>query len=443
MGFALSVLVLLLLVGGLQVFAWYRHRMFASALLGTVYLITYPADLLAVASTERAYLSPTISLSLEGTDVVLSATVSVTLTWIIFSIGMSLLARGRNGNVLQRGADLVATMRFRPILFVSLVVALTWSVIRVIGEHGVEQTLRLRQAVFGDDLLSVIAYYALPVLVPFGLVALLNIRGFSRTVILAAMGLALVVTFLTGSRSGLFLSCVVPVAVLVWRLAGSRRGTLAGDGIRLVTMVATAAAVVLGGAWYLGEFRDFTATESFFASTDLSQADALAAIIGSEFNPAYGASYVAALGAFIPRAIWPSKPLPGNVLSSLTVTPERYHLTGAETTAGLVGEAYLNFGMGAGLVAGLILVAVAAICERLLSSASAEVWILGAVIMLRGVNIVRGDATNVVAPTLIAIAVWLVIFKRDRSSTGLRGRSLVRSTARGTPRGDPGELHKR
>lgn len=405
---------LVLAIGLCQLIVWSVNRLWIRTLFGAVFLIAYPADLVYIYVTQQLYFSPTLNAAFDGDAPLGAATLMVVITWLVFSICVSLASRARSA----KGPP--TTRRLRLLAYALVGVVLATPILQRVQQVGLESTLLQRQAVFGDNLVLLIAYYVLPVLVPFGIAGALQANLASRWAIGGIALAALLASFATGSRSGLFLSCILPSALLVWRQIGLRQGVLKDAG-RLLLLMGTSVLVFLGGAWYLSEFRGVAAQETFFGSSDISQADVLLGLIQTDGPLRWGSSYLAGLTTLVPRSVWEGKPLPGNVEASLTLTPERYSLTGAETTAGLLGEGFINFGIFGAVTAAVILAAMCIVAERLTASPDTAVWVLGVVVALRAINLVRGDLANVAAPTVFALVVWMVVFARQRVTPGSRG----------------------
>ncbi len=425
------ILILLLLAGLTQVISWALRRLLARSLIMAVFLVCYPADLLAVAISDEVYLTPTIywSARTSETDFVY-ATLTILLAWVTATCVLALFPPP-----LRPGNPLLALRSGRTLVIVGLAAVLGGVVFSRVLAVGIDAALALRQSVFGDDAVTLIAYFALPVLVPFAVASFPAARLVPRVVLSFAITAALLATFLTGSRSGLFLSALLPAGIVLWRLVGRRASAVGRDILRLTLIVTTGTLVAFGGAWYLSEFRGVSTSEGFFRSTDVSQADVLIALIAEGEAPAMGSTYLAGITTLIPRSLWPEKPLPGNVVSSVILTPDRYQLTGAETTAGLLGEAFINFGFTGGIIGGLILATLLIILERLLASEDLAVWALGVLLTLRFVNVVRGDLANIAAPSLIAVAVWLLVYG-GRKTASFRSRVERQSSPRSPVQAD-------
>ena len=410
-------LVFVSIAGLVQIIVWGRRRLYVRSLFWFVFIVRYPMDLLWINGSQEVYLSATIYGPLPDSGSLTTAAVMVVGCWVVMSAVVSLSARGRGESSLPRvlGGD-YAPYRLRFFAFVLLTSMLSLVIISKVALHGVEQTLASRQTVFGDDPVALLAYYALPPLAVFGAAALGTLSWARRFVVVILIVVSLGVTFLTGSRSGLLLSFLLPILALAWRGISRRLRGYAKDMSRILVVGSLVLAASFGGAWYVSEFRGVSTSEGFFRSTDLSQADVLVALVAANPPVVGGSSYLAGVTTLIPRSVWQAKPLPGNVWSSIVLTPARCQLTGAETAAGLLGEAFLNFHLIGFLVAGLLLGLIVVLCERLTEARRPDLtWIFGVLLVTRGINIVRGDLANVWAPVFVALLAWLIVVKRTRA----------------------------
>lgn len=411
MQFLQIVLACVILAGVVQVGLWLRNAKYVAAIFGLVYIAVYLVDLLNISISETTYIAASVGARSASEAAISTAIVVVIVTWIIFSLAVQAVIR-RQG---QRETAVTQEDRrgFSVLVFVLLSAIFGGAVFSKILAVGIAETLQLRQAVFSDNFLVLLGYFVLPVLVSLGLCHAVQVKGLKAllmwTLVLGLLG----VTALTGSRSGLFLGAVLPVLALYGKkIAGSAR-SVSKDFQRLILVGALVAVPVLGGGVYLTNTRGLVESGSVLDSTDISQADVLVDLIAADAGGVGGgSSYVASLTSALPRSLWPDKPLPGNVLSSILLTPDRYYTTGAETTAGLLGEAYINGGPFAPAVAALLMLLFLLLCSRFLDSASDITWMLGVILLIRGLNLLRGDMTNVVVPATAAIVVWLVLRRK-------------------------------
>lgn len=408
MQFLQLILVCMIVAGAVQVFAWARNAKYVAAIFGSVYIVVYMVDVLNISISESTYIAASVGRRAASEDAIAPAIVIVVVTWLLFSLTAQAFIRGQQKRTIAVVDE--ETRRFSFIAFVLLSAIFGGSVLLKILTVGIAQTLQLRQAVFSDNFLVLLGYFVVPVLVSLGFAHALQTKGL-RAVLIWALALALLgVTAMTGSRSGLFLGAVVPILALYGKKIATSTRSVNRDLQRLILIVALVAVPVLGGGVYLANTRGLVESGSVLDGTDISQADVLVDLVSADAGGVGGgSSYLASLTSALPRSLWPDKPLPGNVVSSVLLTPDRYYTTGAETTAGLLGEAYINVGPLAPMAAAIIMLVFLLICARFLESASDITWMLGVILLIRGLNLIRGDMTNVVVPATAAILVWLLL----------------------------------
>lgn len=402
----MSLLLLGIIVMSLvQIASWWVRGHSAAALIGGVFLVSYPVDLLVINVTGASFLAYSVPRARLGQTEIESAAIFMLFAWLLFTIAVLLAKRPEDSSV-------PTTSRApRLIVFAILTGVLAVIGIRSVLAYGVSETLTSRQIVFGGSALALLVYFAMPVLAVIGAYGALSSHGTRRLLFSLGTLIALGMVGLSGSRTSLAIA-ILAILALLWRhgrlLRHSRRRLL-----RSAIVAASLALPILLVDWYLRNVRGVGATQSqgsLLGGPDVSQADVLVSLIRRD-APQTG-SYLAGPFWFVPREIWEGKPLPGNAVTSLILTPGRYLLTGAETTAGVLGEAFLNAGWW-GFTLGALILAVAAVSiQRLLSSPDMATWCLGVVLLLRSVNLVRGDLTNFIAPTSVAILVWLLLFPR-------------------------------
>ncbi|WP_231938665.1 hypothetical protein [Arthrobacter sp. B6] len=415
MQFLQVVLVCVIVAGALQVGLWIRNAKYIAAIFGSVYIVVYLVDVLNISMSESTYIAASVGRRSASEGAVSTAIVAVIVTWILFSLSVQAIIRRQD----QRGAPVtvVRTHRFSLMVFVLLSIIFGGAVLSKILTVGIAETLQLRQAVFSDNFLVLLGYFILPVLVSLGLCHAVQTKGMKALLMwILVLGL-LGVTALTGSRSGLFLGAVLPVLALYAKKIAASTQSVGRDMQRLLLTVALIAVPVLGGGFYLANTRGLVESGSVLNGTDISQADVLVDLISAEAGGVGGgSSYLASLTSALPRSLWPDKPLPGNVLSSILLTPDRYYTTGAETTAGLLGEAYINAGHFAPAVAAFLMLAFLLVCSKFLDSANDITWMLGVILLVRGLNLLRGDMTNVIVPATAAILVWVMLHRKNREN---------------------------
>ncbi len=408
---------------------WIKRRMIAAAFLGAMFTLYYSVDMVNVLFSQRLMLTPTIANLPVSSDSVNTSSILVVATWWIFAGLVELSQRffpPRKKGRYRRSNQL--NFSGSAIIYILLTAGMSAIIFARVLEAGLRATLTVRQGVFSQDLSSEIAYFTLPTLVAFGLLITQKNTWVSWAVIIAGV-LGLIATMSTGSRSALFLSTLIPIGLLVLRRVSLQKPTRKRRITQIIVLSLVALVPILGGTWYLIYIRGAKIVqESLLDGVDITQVDVLADIVNHAPQPLGGSTYLGGITFFIPRFIWSAKPLPGNVVTSQLLAPERYKTTGTEVTAGILGEAYLNFGMFAPIIAALLLAAMVLLCHRLLLHKSEAVWMLGVVIAIRGVNLIRSDFVNVVTPTALTVAAWALVFGLPALIKARRTRmSLLRS----------------
>lgn len=139
-------------------------------------------------------------------------------------------------------------------------------------------------------------------------------------------------------------------------------------------------------------------------------------------NKHWGSTYVTILTNFIPRSIWPGKPSPGGVIFTNEYAPEFYDEY-SHFTSGLYPEAMMNFGRAAGLIIGVMQLALICFLITLyyrntlfkalylsknpknIMSIVIYIYIVWASVML-----LTGEITSIIVNTLLKIFTLIVIF---------------------------------
>lgn len=417
------VLILVIASSAIQICIWLRRAMYTAAIFGSAFVVIYLVDVLNISLSETTYIAASVGVRSASIEAISTAIVLVTITWIFFSLGVEFVSPRRPEGLVEdtRFID----RRFRFVAFALLSALFGGAVLSKILSVGIVQTLELRQAVFSDSFLVLLGYFVLPVLVSLGIAHAIQVRGITAVSMWSILFGLLTITALTGSRSGLFLGAIIPVMALAWKRIATSARSVKRDLQRIVLVAALVAVPVLGGGVYLASTRGVVESGSFLDSTDVSQADVLVDLISSDVGGfSSGSTYLASITSAVPRSLWPEKPFPGNVATSIVLTPERYYLTGAETTSGLLGEAYINVGPFAPLVGAMLMILFLIFCSKFLKSRDDIIWMVGVILLIRGLNLLRGDLTNVVVPALTAIFVWSLLYRAtSRSKIALTVRS--------------------
>ena len=287
------------------------------------------------------------------------------------------------------------------VIWLLLVISLTLFVFDV---SDIAQILINRQIFFEDNVLALIVLYILPAV---AIVFFINFFHTSNSGIkwfsFLALLLLVLLGGLTGSRSTLMLSILLPVVIYIYFLKLNKKGCqtiplkgLATVGILLMVFV------------YLAiTYRDMTRGDqediNLFISADSISLDS--SIIIVEKNLGRKGTYFSALTFLVPRSVWPDKPESGNNYLTEELFPVRFSDGGlAEITTSLLGESYINFGDFGFLFAGFLLCILVWISDKFLSKGGLF-FILGILFFCRGTNLVRGDLLNTVVPLFFSYLV--------------------------------------
>jgi len=169
-------------------------------------------------------------------------------------------------------------------------------------------------------------------------------------------------------------------------------------------------------------YRDYTRGEqeelNVFVSPDFVTFDSSALIMQQSIGPAQ--TYLAAFTFLIPRSIWSEKPISGNRYFTQEFFYERLVDSGAEITASLIGEAYINFRWFGVVSAGVLLFCLSQIIEKLFRVGGIY-SVLGLIFLFRGTNIIRGDLLNTLVPLFFSFFIFYmasakIVFSRKDSS---------------------------
>ena len=323
------------------------------------------------------------------------------------------------------------TLRIGSLICGALVGAsLAWFAIQIIS-HGLGGFLQNRIVLLsGLGYLSAVMLWPMPLIVVVLSDTWVGARrgGPRRGYWLAAFFLVLAVStgLVTGSRTTVLMPVVMTVfaATLL-----SARGRF--DTARLARLGGLAVALLLV-ALVLGQLR-----EQVFSKVDLREIDragitAGAALVGAygeyehlwwmEQNPSHveflgGKTFIAAAVGFVPRRLWPGKPLGGGPYLTNMVNPGGYDLTGGTNissyTTGLVVESYMNFGRFgpaiAGFGFGILLAMLDAFRRRVHTPLMFALWI---VLLLRMVLApkaeVFGNVGNVFSTSIPLVIFWFL-----------------------------------
>ena len=188
-----------------------------------------------------------------------------------------------------------------------------------------------------------------------------------RLLAAAMFAITLPYFFLEGSRNH-FLAAVVPF--LITYLFYGRHFLIVKLAILAVAFVCLKEGFKFVTEFRMGGFRDVLAAKNPYELMEedvrekglnmIQELCFVNAYLGSgDTSPAYGARYLNELLNFVPRAIWPSKPLLGIDYAIWRGFESEDSDTGVNTTiaSGMIGGGVLNFGQTLGPVAASILMA--------------------------------------------------------------------------------------
>lgn len=421
----IAVLFLAITASTIQVLAWARTRQWGRATLGGVFLFVYLCDLVSVLATGSTYLIPSEGVQAASISSASSATVFLVGTWVVFALFSTRLPgleadRGRGFGVRT------VVLGLTTLLLLAIVAG-------TVLQAGLTETLISRQRVFSGNVMALLGYFLLPVAAL--LCALQGYRAGWAGVRLwwySLAGVGALGSLATGSRSAFILGLLLPLLAFHARELARSRPSIVRDAKR-VLLGMLVLAVPLAATVYIRVVRGVStqSVPSPLHSPDVSQADVMVRLFEVDPEARLGDTYVAALFFAVPRVVWADKPVPGNVIASELLAPDRYALTGSEVTIGMAGEAFLNFGWFGMVVAGAALGVLARVVDHLLRHPDTAVWTLGVIVLLRGINLIRGDAVNAVVPVILTVLLWLAVYTRRTSSeqstsTGVGRPALLR-----------------
>lgn len=386
--------------------AWKRERP-VLALYLVAFCALYNLDYLNVLVSGELRVSDAEGSRFASTSSYGAAATLIILTGSLLSLGTLLLCRVR-----LRRRTIVSRLRVMRTCLLALSAAL--AVMVAVLRNGLSETLHSRQTLFSDSLPLLLAYFLLPVLAVVSVYGVTRHRGWTRALLLVACFVAGVATLFTGSRSNALLSLLGPFAIAVYA-----RLDKASSVRRFVTrgaLIASAGVVLLlSTSLYLSQARGVRNDTAILDGPDVTQVDVLVALI--DRNGERYSSYVAAPVWWVPRVVWADKPLPGNVISSQQVSPGRLEATGAQITAGLLGEAWINMRWAAPIGGSFLLLALATFADSWIRRGDLLWLLLGSQLALRGLNLLRGDLTNVVVPVFLTLVLTVVVFRFRKGAT--------------------------
>lgn len=136
------------------------------------------------------------------------------------------------------------------------------------------------------------------------------------------------------------------------------------------------------------------------------------------FETAKGLTFAAAFTSFIPRSIWPEKPLGGGPFIRNLIKPGTYDFNSGKSltsyTTGIVAEGFINFGEIGFVVSGVIFALVLLLVSFFLKFGNSAIpfaaWMA---LLYRGIDLQRGEFLGGIANTVffcmpLVIAYWLL-----------------------------------
>ena len=391
-------------------FRWWRAKSYASALLMITFCFVYFVDLFYISFSQRVFLvASQAQLAVVGRDFNRAVLYAIGAMFVFAAVvEFSAAQRRRQPSVIPAEvSDFgLATSRTLAILIVS-----TTFLISTVAAFGITDALSQRQSLFTGNLPLLISYFVVGPLSVFCAFGALSSRGFMRAIFIGACLLGLVAAFLSGSRTSLFLAGVLPIVVLIYSgVAKAGKGRPSRSSSKFFAILLAASVPVLGGSLYVSRLRGSSNQPSLFGGSDVSGADVLVALISFPRShltlDLAGSTYGAGILSLVPRSFWPGKPLTGGAATSEVLVPEWHAITGVELAPGLLGEAWLNFGISGFVFAGVLVALVGILLDGMLRSPSRAIWLLGILLSIRGVNLVRGDLANFLTPALLVCLSW-------------------------------------
>lgn len=161
----------------------------------------------------------------------------------------------------------------------------------------------------------------------------------------------------------------------------------------------------------------------------------------NEFEQANGLTFFAAVTAFVPRSMWPDKPLGGGPFLRNLIKPGTYDFNSGKPltsyTTGIVAEGYINFREIGFVVSGVIFALILYLVTWFLKFGNSTIpfaaWLA---LLYRGIDLQRGEFLGGIANTVffcmpLVIAYWVL---RALEPKGLvRGRNATVSGSTPSP----------
>ena len=347
-----------------------------------------------------------------------SVAVFCLLTLMVYSFLTMFFSR--TTHILSSSFEIKITRKFIAVCFL-YTVFLCGLIIVSMQKYSLASLLSNRQSFFEDNLLAGIALYTAPALSVLSFVGAMCTKSvLLRLFFIVVLLLTFCASLVSGSRSTLVLNCILPcIFYLVIRNAQRKKQKKLSKKtiVRLVL-----ACFFLFSLSTL--YRDLTRGEqeelNVFVSPDFVTFDSSSLIMQQSIGPAQ--TYLAAFTFLIPRSIWSEKPISGNRYFTQEFFYERLIDSGAEITASLIGEAYINFRWLGVISAGGLLFCLSQLIEKLFRTGGIY-SVLGLIFLFRGTNIIRGDLLNTLVPLFFSFFIFYVASVQivlSRKNSGVR-----------------------
>lgn len=388
------------------------------------------------------------------------------LGFVAVSLGYAVVARGRGASRSRRASNDLAPIRIwdeavvsreRTVVGLSVLTFVGGAIlyagyIRHLG--GLQSFLTLnsgRSAELTQALAGSSGYEVSGLLLTTGtsllVVTIGMIRHRGRLVLLggALLLVAEVPQFMTGSRSMFVpMALAILIIVTITRPGVVTFGRAVVFGVPAFVLLFVAPRILRSEVTATNTATDalkeaFSAQavmNGFFGGLDTAMIDAFALQIGAQnsgaLNFAGGSTYLAALGAAVPRAIWPDKPLAVDTVLNQTLFPA----TAAKDIGfsfGIYSEPYFNWGaVGIVLVAVLFGLVLGKLAEVLRRTTSAFALVTVAMFSGQVFTLVRGslsfDLQRFLIPLIPMVLVWVVAGLLTESNSARRRGRTVRSS---------------
>lgn len=411
------IFVLLTIVSFFVIYITYNTKKSKTYLWFSVFLVlSYLVDGYFTDDYEYLFFSATYPKIPADSESNKSVAIFCFLTLIVYSL--LTIFFGKKTEILRAKFDIQITKKLIVVCLL-YTVFLAALVIVSMQKYSLTSLLSNRQSFFEDNLVAGIALYTAPALSVLSFVGAIWAKS---TFLRMFFVLVLIVTFcaslISGSRSTLVLNCILPcVFYLVIRNA-QRKGKKAISKKTLLKLVSACLIIFSLSTLYRDYTRGTQEELNVFVSPDFVTFDSSALIIQQGIGPAQ--TYLAAFTFLIPRSIWSEKPISGNRYFTQEFFYERLVDSGAEITASMIGEAYINFRWFGVLSAGVLLFSLSQLIEKLFRTGGIY-SVLGLIFLFRGTNIIRGDLLNTLVPLFFSFFIFYiasakVVFSRRYSS---------------------------